>query len=170
MFLQPLSSQYNCFHFTCFLFFFSQAMISSACIEHLDFLHSPDDILNFKPFEEKLSTAGFTPFITMPSPVMEEAEEVLNVMVGWIIFKICIFWLWRKINSSWLKNIMSRMFTDHMYLLTSHAYNYLIMCRQIVDVGLNYWCCVPAMLGAISLCARRWALAHLEYYLLSIHL
>ena len=37
-------------------------------------------------------------------------------------------------------------------------------------VELNYWCCVAAMLGVICLCAARWALAHLEYYLLSIHL
>ncbi|CAE1244331.1 PHKA_B [Acanthosepion pharaonis] len=57
-----------------------QAMISSACIEHLDFLHSLDDLTNFKSFEEKPSTAGFTPFVTMPPPVAPEVEEVLNVM------------------------------------------------------------------------------------------
>ena len=37
-----------------------------------------------------------------------------------------------------------------MNLLTSHVYNYLTMCRQIIDVGLNCWCCIAAMLGAIS--------------------
>ena len=38
-----------------------------------------------------------------------------------------------------------------IYSLTSHVYNYLTMCRWIVDVGLNYRCCVAVMLGAISL-------------------
>ena len=61
------------------------------------------------------------------------------------------------------------MFTNHMYLLTNHGYNYLTMCKQTADV-LNYWCCVAAVLGAICLCAVRWALTHLEYYLLSIRL
>ena len=48
-----------------------------------------------------------------------------------------------------------------MCLLTNHVYSYLTMSKQIADVGLNYWCCVAVMLGAILL----WALAHLEYYL-----
>ena len=42
-----------------------------------------------------------------------------------------------------------------MYLLTSHMYNYLTMCRQIIDVGLNYWCCMAVMLGAISFVCRQ---------------
>ena len=62
------------------------------------------------------------------------------------------------------------MFANHMYSLTNHVYNYLTMCKQIADVGLNYWCCVAAMLGAICLCAGKWALALLEYYLISINL
>ena len=70
---------------------------------------------------------------------------------------ICIRWRylksfdWRKMSSSLLKNI-SKMFTHHMCLLTNPVYNYLTMCKQIADVGLNYWCCVAVMLGAICLC------------------
>ena len=41
-----------------------------------------------------------------------------------------------------------------MYSLTSHVYNYLTMCREIIDVGLNCWCCIAAMLGAISSVCR----------------
>ena len=52
-------------------------------------------------------------------------------------------------------------------MFTNHMYNYLTMCKQIADVGLNFWC-VAVVLGDISLCAGRWALACLEYYLLSI--
>ena len=62
-----------------------------------------------------------------------------------------------------LKNIISKIFTNHVH-------NYLTMCKEIADVGLNYWCCVAAILGAIGLCAGMWALGHLEYYLLSIRL
>ena len=47
------------------------------------------------------------------------------------------------------------MFTNHMYSLTSHVYNYLTMCRRIVDVGLNYLCYVAEMLGAISFVSRQ---------------
>ena len=54
-------------------------------------------------------------------------------------------------------------------MFTNHVYNYLTVCKQIADVELNYWCCVTAVLGAIRLCAGRWALARLEY-LLSIRL
>ena len=38
--------------------------------------------------------------------------------------------------------IISKMFSNHMY-------NYLTMCKQIDDVGLKYWCCETAVLGAI---------------------
>ena len=41
-----------------------------------------------------------------------------------------------------------------MYLLTSHVYNYLTMCKRIIDVGLNCWCCIAAMPGAISFVCR----------------
>ena len=71
-----------------------------------------------------------------------------------------VIWLWRKISLSLLKNI-SEMFTNHVY-------NYLTMCKQIADIGLNNWCYVAVMVGAICLCTGMWALAHLEYYLLSI--
>ena len=55
-------------------------------------------------------------------------------------------------------------------MFTNHMYSYLTMCKQIADDGLNYWCCVAVMLGAIQLCASGWAQAHLEYYPRSIHL
>ena len=46
-------------------------------------------------------------------------------------------------------------------MFTNHRYNYLTMCKQIADVGLNY-CFIAVVLGAISLCADKGALAHLE--------
>ena len=46
---------------------------------------------------------------------------------------------------------------------------HLTMWKKIIDVGLKCWCCVE-MLGAILLGASRWALALLEYYLLTIRL
>ena len=41
-----------------------------------------------------------------------------------------------------------------IYPLTSHVSNYLTMCWRIIDVGLNCWCCIAAMLGSISFVSR----------------
>ena len=64
-----------------------------------------------------------------------------------------------KKNKLRLKNVISKMFKNHMY-------NYMTMWKQIADVGLNLlvlcssaWSC---------LCVGRWALVCLECYLLSI--
>ena len=38
-----------------------------------------------------------------------------------------------KKNPSLFKNVISKMFTNHMY-------NHLTMCKQIADVGLNCLC------------------------------
>ena len=65
-------------------------------------------------------------------------------------------------NSGLYKNVISKMFTNHMYY-------HLIMCKQIADVELNCWCYVAVVFGAIWLYVDRLALACLEYYLLSFH-
>ena len=81
---------------------------------------------------------------------------------------ICIRWRYvksfncRKISSGLFKNVICKLITNHMY-------NHLTMCKNIADVGMNCSCKL-AVLGAIWLCAGRWALADLECYLFSIHL
>ena len=74
---------------------------------------------------------------------------------------ICIGWdignhlAVKKNKLELVKDIISRMFTNHMYSLTSHVCNYLTMCKWIIDVGLNCWCCIAAMLGAVSFVCRQ---------------
>ena len=63
-------------------------------------------------------------------------------------------WLWRKINLSLLKILLAECL-QIIYSLTSHVYNYLTMCRRIIGFGLNCWCCIAAMLGAISFVCRQ---------------
>ena len=64
-----------------------------------------------------------------------------------------IIWLWRKISLSLLKILLAECL-QIIYPLTSHVYNYLTMCRWIIDIRLNCWC-IAAMLGAISFVSRR---------------
>ena len=40
-------------------------------------------------------------------------------------------------SSGLFKNVISKMFKNHMYSLTNHIYNDLTMWKQIVDVKLN---------------------------------
>ncbi|GAB1599348.1 phosphorylase b kinase regulatory subunit beta-like [Argonauta hians] len=53
-----------------------QAMISSACIEHLDFLHAVDDFDIFQPFEEKPSSLNVSNMLALPPPVPVADEEI----------------------------------------------------------------------------------------------
>lgn len=69
----------------CFLVFF-QSMISSACIEHLDFLDSIGDV--FTRFEEKNVTQSFKSLTEIPK-LPELVDDGINVReeVLMILFK-----------------------------------------------------------------------------------
>ena len=73
---------------------------------------------------------------------------------------ICIGWdTWnhlavKKISLSLLKILLAECL-QIIYPLTSHVYNYLTMCRRIIDVGLNCWCCIAVMLAAISFVSKQ---------------
>ena len=65
-----------------------------------------------------------------------------------------IIWLWRKISLSLLKILFAKCL-QIMYSLQVMCINYLTMCRWIIDVELNCWCCIVAMLGVISFVCRQ---------------